>query len=294
MVYSYGHPADPPVTGESLPSGMDGRSPVVWGQSLFGGITASVTFTYSALPGILQPSSVVLLRRSITGGSWEAVPATGLTHNTTTRSFTITGVSDSYEYSIGVNLSLNPLPVQLTSLYAYRKDGELRFTWQTATEINSHAFEVQLLDEDLNRWTVLATLPAAGSSNSPRTYNWTLAGASNERTRWRLNMIDRDGSSAFSQVLSIPAGTDLLPSFHIYPNPAAFDLAVEIQSEGEDLVSINIYDMLGRMQYAHAPATIKRGTQTFAIPVSSLHPGIYLIEVQGAQRRLSKLLRIAP
>ncbi|MDT8324772.1 MAG: LamG-like jellyroll fold domain-containing protein, partial [Bacteroidota bacterium] len=246
LLYTYGAASDPPVDSESYSSGIDARAGVVWGHAVFGSVSSALTFDYSGIPGIPDPSSVVLLRRHPSGESWTAVPVTGLTHSTLTRSFTLTGVTDGYEYAIGVNLALNPLPVELVGLHGHRKAGGILLQWQTATEINSLAFEVQARTEGDSDWNTLSTLQAAGNSNVPRSYRWSHLAAPAAEMQYRLRMLDRDGSVALSPRLTVAAEGSTKPEVGLYPNPASEEASVTLTLSDPDVVRIHLHDMLGR------------------------------------------------
>lgn len=292
LLYTYGGANDPAVIDETYPPGVDARTAVVWGHAVFGSVTSTLTIDYSGVRGIPNPASVVLLRRGPSDDTWTAVPATGLSHNTLTRSFTLSGVTDGYEYSIGVNLTLNPLPVELVGLQAHRKAGGILLQWQTATEINTLSFDVQAKAAGSDAWQTLAAVPAAGNSNVPRHYRWTHLGAPPTAMQYRLRMCDRDGSVALSPLLIVAADGSAAPEIGLYPNPASGETSVALTLTEADIVRIDLYDMLGRLRRSLPAQHAPRGSSLWTLPLTGLQPGLYLLELRSSGQRQVRRLRV--
>ncbi|MBR9974696.1 MAG: LamG domain-containing protein, partial [Bacteroidetes bacterium] len=142
IVYTNGTASDPAVTGESFPSGVTARGAVIWGNAVFGSVTLTLEFEYGSFPGIVDPTQVKLLQRATPTDSWTEVPSTGQTNNTTTMTFTLTGVSAGWQYAIGVDQWINPLPVELVLFQAHRKNDMVELYWKTHNEVNSFAFDI--------------------------------------------------------------------------------------------------------------------------------------------------------
>lgn len=292
LAYSYGNAADPPVTGESYPSGITGRSAVIWGASMFGSATATLVFDYSGMSGISQPSGMTLLRRAYSSSAWEEVPASGLTHDTASRRFTLTGVTDVYEYSIGADLGVNPLPVELTSFSAYRSGAAVTLSWETATELHSYAFVVECRHPSLSMWTELATVSAAGMSSTPRRYRWRHGDAPIGDLQYRLRMLDRDGSMEYSPAVTVSKGTtagDI--TMNVFPQPASGNVRLRLRTREANDVQIRLFDLLGReLQVLHRGAV--RGEILLSFDVSALTAGIYVVAAETPRHRRTMILRV--
>ncbi|MGI4759176.1 MAG: hypothetical protein ACRYF0_00615 [Janthinobacterium lividum] len=63
-----------------------------------------------------------------------------------------------------------PLPVTLTQFTAQASGRAVQLAWQTASEVNSDHFVVER-SLDGRTFSPLQTVPAAGSSSTPRTYS---------------------------------------------------------------------------------------------------------------------------
>lgn len=163
-----------------------------------------------------------------------------------------------------------PLPVTLTSFSGRvaPDDCTATLTWQTATERNSYAYEVQG-SADGQAYTALSTVPsrnrAAGASYSFR------VGRLAELRYFRLRMLDIDGTAAYSPVVTL-AGCGAAP-LAVAPNPARDRVTVSGLPAGRCLGVL--YSATGQVV---AQAS---GTATISLPLGSLPPGIYLLKVLG-------------
>ena len=93
--------------------------------------------------------------------------------------------------------------------------------WVTANESNSSRFIVER-SSDGEAWSELLTMPAAGTSNSPRVYKMEDRAPIVGNAYYRLRMLDLDGSEVLSQVRSVRFN----PSARVAPNPATGPFAV--------------------------------------------------------------------
>jgi acetyl esterase/lipase len=162
-----------------------------------------------------------------------------------------------------------PLPVTLTSFTGRvaPDDCTATLTWQTATEHNSYAYEVQG-SSDGQAYERLSTVPsrnrAAGASYSFR------VGRRVELRYFRLRMLDIDGTAAFSPVVTLAScsGAPLL----VAPTPTHDQATVSGLPAGRCLGVL--YNAAGQVV---AQAS---GTTTISLRLGSLAPGIYLLKVQ--------------
>lgn len=81
------------------------------------------------------------------------------------RTITLENITSFSPFAIGSGNS--PLPVDLISFNARKKQQEVEFTWTTLSEINSDKFKIYHLSNDTN---LIAEISAMGTSNSPLEY----------------------------------------------------------------------------------------------------------------------------
>jgi hypothetical protein len=93
------------------------------------------------------------------------------------------------------------LPLSLVSFDGQLQNAAIQLNWRTASEQNSKQFELQKSIDGVNYFTI-ATLDAAGNSNSPLQYNYSDKQLS-AFNYYRLKMIDKDGRFTLSKVVLI-------------------------------------------------------------------------------------------
>lgn len=160
------------------------------------------------------------------------------------------------------------LPVTLISFNATREGNLSQLNWATAEETNSDRFEIQRSTNAKN-WTVIGSVASNGESKTLRQYTFTDKAPLNGQNLYRLKMIDRDETFAFSSVISLKLAkpqTDL----SVYPNPASQELMI---SDSDQISSLTITDLNGRpMVVAGQPLEGK-------VNVSRLKTGTYLVRI---------------
>jgi len=184
---------------------------------------------------------------------------------------------DSYEMNVipvtgTTYIFYNPesaLPVTLTSFEAKRNELEVILSWKTAAEVNSDYFEVQRSSNGV-RWDILEErIPASGNAFN---YSYTDRNPLTGQNLYRLKMIDKDGTFAYSRMVSLLF--DVEEDLVLYPNPVSEKLYLRHAKDASELKSVEIFNDLGQS----VMRTHKIISST--ISVNSLKPGIYLIRIE--------------
>jgi photosystem II stability/assembly factor-like uncharacterized protein len=137
----------------------------------------------------------------------------------------------------------------------------------------------------------LATAPSSSSPFVPTSTQWrtdtihldSLAG--HAPMQIRFNAITGYGNDLFIDNINLTANGVGIYSlqndfiFNLYPNPANNSFSMEISSLANEKVEIVMYDMLGNIVNTMQENAV-RGTNTFALDVSGLSEGIYLVQVR--------------
>lgn len=161
-----------------------------------------------------------------------------------------------------------PLPLSLLSFTAGSSNCVSNVQWKTANEVNVSRYELQVSFDNSNWSTVHTT--AANNSNDVNNYAYSYNHSTRSGNKLlRLKMIDQDGKTTYSKVISVQCGKDNL--FNLYPNPASTQVTLTGTKAGEQLHVISIE---GRMLQQH---TATEGNST--IGIEALPSGTYLIRV---------------
>ena len=98
--------------------------------------------------------------------------------------------------------AINPLPVELVRFEASREARGVAVTWATASEKNSASFEVQR-SLDGRAFAPVAMAAAQGRSSQLTAYAALDRAAPAARLYYRLRQVDRDGTLAYSPVVTV-------------------------------------------------------------------------------------------
>lgn len=173
---------------------------------------------------------------------------------------------DNSTSSIAVQVNL---PVTLKDFNAERKENSAFLSWSTTDEVNSDRFDVQRSVNGKD-WATIQTVQAAGESNLTRDYSAVDEKPLEGENLYRLKMIDKDSSTAFSSVRSLKF--EGVPT-KLYPNPVTDFLHLE-SSDWEAVSAVTIYNVNGRAVYKSS--TKPEST----IDIRSLSPGVYNVKIR--------------
>lgn len=195
-------------------------------------------------------------------------PITGLTKNPTPIPYTLSETSTGLTSNAIVTITYTPLPVTLISFSVSKQESAVRLMWKTSAEENSDRFNIE---RSLNgkAWEEIGTKNANGESASILNYSFDDVNPLSGINYYRLKMIDKDGTYAFSSIRSIDM-TDNEKSA-LYPNPATSSITIPNQ-EGN---VVNIYDVSGILKLT---STVINGQ----INTQKLTDGIYVMQIKNA------------
>ncbi|MDB5251190.1 MAG: hypothetical protein JWP27_359 [Flaviaesturariibacter sp.] len=172
------------------------------------------------------------------------------------------------------------LPVTFTSFTAAKTGNTVSLKWTTASESNNKGFSVQRLAGNGN-WQTLGFInsgAAGGNSNATLTYSFTDAAPAKGVSQYRLQQVDLDGRSKYSDIRTVRfEGT--IGKNSIFPNPAsgAANLTFGETNSSHDVM---ISDMNGRVLKQW------KGVTDDNMRIDNLTPGVYMIRIvdrSGAQ-----------
>ncbi|MCF2443546.1 T9SS type A sorting domain-containing protein [Dyadobacter sp. CY345] len=169
-------------------------------------------------------------------------------------------------YSITTN---TPLPVTLISFETQKIEQKAVINWITSEETNSDYFEVQRSTNGKS-WYGIGKVEAAGESKISHTYNYTDKQPKTGENLYRLKMVDRDGTFAYSRINSLNFEFGFETS--IYPNPVSDQLHLKA-TDWAQVKSITIFDLNGASVYTSG------ATPSDVIDVKNLNPGMYVIRI---------------
>ena len=231
------------------------------------------------------------------------ITISGLTALSTATTFRLYGYGSStttgtggFDCAItGVNVQLNgtvdvALPVELTSFNAIVKGKNVELVWNTATEVNNYGFEIE--KNVSGSWNKIGFVEGNGTTNAPKSYNYIDANATGT-VSYRLKQIDRDGKFEYSK--TVEATVAAIKTFGLdqnYPNPFNPATVINYQLPMNSLVTLKVYDALGREVRMLVNETKKAGTYSATFNGSKLSCGIYFYTLRAGNFIATKKLTL--
>ena len=184
--------------------------------------------------------------------------------------------------------SIGTLPIILADFNAIVDNGSVDLAWTTELEINSDHFVVQSSTNAGASWNNLGTIAAHGNSATPINYSFTDSKPATGTSEYRLQMVDRDGKTAYSTVKAVRIG--LISSVSIYPNPAKDYVNVVLTGDASISANIRLINQSGQLLMEKNVSNA--GGTTVPLSVSGYPQGNYLIIVTGSDgtQQVNKVL----
>ncbi|OGX84617.1 lamin tail domain-containing protein [Hymenobacter glacialis] len=244
---------------------------------------ARITLNYDFASDGVTPATVAFLRVAMADPNddtkWKNIGGAGLGSSIQSDFFPAGPLGD-FTLATDKNTppNANPLPVELVRFTAERQASGVRLQWATASEKNSARFEVQR-SLDGRTFASILSVAAQGSSTQLQAYIALDAQAPASRLYYRLRQVDVDGTTAFSEVVTVNGTNGPAGELTVYPNPASDRItAVVPAAEGR---TYRVLNSLGQV--------LDRGRAAEANPsvdVRRLPAGTYFLELNSATGRM--------
>lgn len=249
-----------------------------------------ITYDLTGLPGIPKQDSVYIMIRENHAASWKAQTST-LSGNALSTGL-LTGF---YDIALGSISSANPLPVSWLSFNGYALDAyRNQLSWSTASEVNTAVFVIER-STDMNGYTPVQEVKAAGQSNSVKKYEAidVLANPAAKRLYYRIKQVDKDGAYSYSKVIQIAAPTSKMEwriqnPFSNYP-----DILLSTSVAAENTYTIEIANVSGN-KLSSTTRTISPGTTQISVTdFMALPAGMYFVTLlqNGTQLGVQKVVK---
>ncbi|MGN6416290.1 MAG: FG-GAP-like repeat-containing protein [Pseudobacter sp.] len=172
------------------------------------------------------------------------------------------------------------LPVTLTDFIAIPQGDGVSLSWETSFEWNARDFAVQH-STDAATWNTIATVTAAGYSNTSQQYSFLHRSPAPGINYYRLLQTDLDGATQLSRIRSVKHNSKKY--FKLFPNPATKAIRIETDLPGTKHVRM----------YNAAGVLVHKGmyqSTILQLPVSQLPNGIYHVLVDNGNDSVEQIL----
>ncbi len=182
---------------------------------------------------------------------------------------------------LGIGTSSAPLPLQLISFTATKKDKTVLLQWITNNEINTSHFELYR-SEASGSMQYLGQVAAAGNSAGSNAYNYTDSKPLRGLNFYQLKMIDKNGNYKLSQVEKI--NFDESSALNVYPNPVTGNILF-VDNGGRTIKEIKLIAIDGK-QLACRFTTQSSYLLKVELPVT-LAKGTYILQLNTGKELLN-------
>ncbi len=171
-------------------------------------------------------------------------------------------------------------PIKLVSLSAIENKEGVYLQWNTASETNTFKCIIQHSEDGISFANIGSITSVGEGANS---YSFTDKTPYSTFNYYRLQFIDKDGTSTFSKVVTIQLTTEN-DQLSIIPNPIRAIATVK----GNHITSIQVIDNLGRV----AKTIFFKDATNPTLSVNGLQAGAYHLRIQttNGQARITKVV----
>jgi hypothetical protein len=181
------------------------------------------------------------------------------------------------------------LPVKLTDFTVTPKDKDALLQWSTQQEINSKNFGIQR-SYDGQHFEDIGNVNATGTTSLVSKYSFTDIGILSRGkpiVYYRLNAFDKDGKSAFTNVISLKIKGNSKWSLRLLSNPVKDYLSLMLTDVSGKL-QLSVRDISGKILYTKSMENVNG---QISLPVT-LQKGMYILEAENNnERKIIKFIR---
>ncbi|MCF0062546.1 ice-binding family protein [Dyadobacter chenwenxiniae] len=169
------------------------------------------------------------------------------------------------------------LPVTLVSFEVKKgENASAALNWATTSETNSDRFEIQR-SQNGKTWIKIANVLSGGESKLLLSYSFVDPTPYPGNNLYRLKMIDKDGTFAFSRIRSINLQSDNRTA--LYPNPVVDRLTV-LTSDLDKIERVQFMNVAGKLMLDQKRSNSSNVISEFNI--NSFPAGLYIVKVTFA------------
>ncbi len=180
------------------------------------------------------------------------------------------------------------LPLELTRFEAEKGENFTKLNWETATETNNRAFQIER-SPDAQNWETLEQMAGAGNSHETKNYNWTDRQPLDGTSYYRLRQIDFDGKSSLSPVRKIDRTSAIV--FTVFPNPTVSSTTIKTSSATECEALVDLIDATGRWA-GTVHFLLQKGENLLEMPLGGMPGGWYTLVYSAANGNFSQRIFI--
>ncbi|MCF0054489.1 T9SS type A sorting domain-containing protein [Dyadobacter sp. CY356] len=163
------------------------------------------------------------------------------------------------------------LPVTLLEFTAKKEASAAALNWSTTYELNSDYFDLQH-SSDAKDWNTISRITAANQSSGLKNYGFSHGSPSAGANYYRLKMVDKDQSYAYSTIRALYFEQPYQVS--LYPNPTSEKVRISME-HWENMAAVKLLNVKGNTLFE----THKKPLST-EINMKDFPAGQYVVQIQ--------------
>jgi hypothetical protein len=186
---------------------------------------------------------------------------------------TITNINSFISPSFFVADFGTVLPVDLISFTGLAKTEGNQLNWTVAQEVDFSHYEV-LRSTNGKEFAKIGEVYPENKSTEMKNYSFLDASVKADLAYYKLNLINEDGSSSYSNLVVINRTVVAPVITKLYPNPATTTLLVSLEGVDAEVSTITIHDLSGKVVY-----TTETSDVATLLNINELNKGMYIVKV---------------
>lgn len=257
-------------------------------EATAGGSSATLSFQWTAANETFGFDRNRCFGSHYENNTWTKGP-NGVASGSDPYSISLSGVTSFSPFAVGTPGST--LPLTLQSFQANVKSNDVDLNWSTSNEINTAGFEVERSADGVAFSKIGQVASKENNTSTTNLYNYTDKQLAAGNYKYRLKMVDIDGSHTFSNTIAVRVAA-VAAGYELYPNPV-MGSSVYIRSPNvqSDAVSIKIADLSGRIWHSETVAAAKINSGQYAVTVRQLPAGNYMMIITGSRDSKKQILQ---
>ena len=187
-----------------------------------------------------------------------------------------------------------PVPIRLLSFAAERQGLAALITWEVGNDADQVGFHVYRGTTETDRVRLTQKL-LLGQSR----YRFKDESAPLTEANYWLQEVSRQGALRWHGPVVLPSASPASSAIRVFPNPTRSAVSIRFTTERAGPVSINIFDLRGRVVRIATPILLGAGTQEWNWDGSDqdgriVPPGVYFFEVRSVEGTRSGKVAVIP
>jgi hypothetical protein len=173
-----------------------------------------------------------------------------------------------------------PPAVVMSYFLADLNGNTVTLDWETLSENGNLGWDIEESQKNTNNFNAIDFVEGAGISNDPITYFYNTSLNKYGKYYYRLKQMSSDGSFSYSDNVFVNYKRTRNAVLTSYPNPFNPQSTVAVYIDKAQLVTINVYNMIGQLVTTLFDGIAEEGEMNFTFNGLRISSGAYVVVMQ--------------